>query len=50
MDDLNIVDTPRNTEQVSSYVISEFNMNDLDETKLCLVLQIENYLVQILVH
>ena len=38
VDDLNIIGTPRDIEEASSYLMSEFEMKDLGKTKFCLCL------------
>ena len=50
VDDLNIIGTPRDIEEVSSYLMSEFDMKDLGKTKFCLGLQLEHSAVGILVY
>ena len=50
VDDLNIIDTPRDIEEASSYLMSEFEMKDLGKTKFCLGLQLEHSPVGILMH
>ena len=42
MDDLNIIGTPEDNEEASSYVMSEFEMKDLGKTKFCPGLQLEH--------
>jgi hypothetical protein len=50
VDDLNIIGTPRDIEEASSYLMSEFEMKDLGKTKFCLGLQLEHSPAGILVH
>ena len=50
VDDLNIIGTPEDIEEASSYLMSEFEMKDLGKTKFCLGLQLEHSPVGILVH
>ena len=50
VDDLNIIGTPEDIEEASSYLMSEFEMKDLGKTKLCLGLQLEHSPDGILVH
>ena len=48
VDDLNIIGTPEDIEEASSYLMSEFEMKDLGKTKFCL--QLEHSPAGILVH
>jgi hypothetical protein len=50
VDDLNIIGTPEDIEEASSYLMSEFEMKDLGKTKFCLGLQLEHSPAGILVH
>ena len=50
VDDLNIIGTPEDIEEASSYLMSEFEMKDLGKTKFCLGLQLEHSPDGILVH
>ena len=50
VDDLIIIGTPRDIEEASSYLMSEFEMKDLGKTKFCLGLQLEHSPAGILVH
>lgn len=50
VDDLNIIGTPDDIEEASSYLMSEFEMKDLGKTKFCLGLQLEHSPAGILVH
>ena len=36
VEDLNIIGTPRDIEEASSYLMYEFEMTDLDKTKFCM--------------
>jgi hypothetical protein len=47
---LNIIGTPEDIEEASSYLMSEFEMKDLGKTKFCLGLQLEHSPARILVH
>ena len=48
--DLNIIGTPRDIEEASSYLMSEFQTKDLGKTKFFLGLQLEHSPARILVH
>src|SRR3954470_4261162 len=50
VDDLNIIGTPDDIEEASSYLMSEFEMKDLGKTKFCLGLQLEHSHAVILVY
>jgi len=50
VDDLNIIGTPEDIEEASSYLKSEFEMKDLGKTKYCLGLQLEHVTEGILMH
>src|SRR4051812_24865069 len=48
--DLNIIGTPDDIEEASSYLMSEFEMKDLGKTKFCLGLQLDHSPAGIIVH
>ena len=50
VDDLNIIGTPEDVEEASSYLISEFEMKDLGKTKFRIGFQLEHSPAGILVH
>jgi hypothetical protein len=49
-DHLNIVGTPRDTEEASSYLMSKLEMKNLGNTQISLGMQLEHSHVGILVH
>ena len=42
VDDMNIIGTPKELDEARSYLMKEFEMKDLGQTKYCLGLQIEH--------
>jgi hypothetical protein len=50
VDDLNIIDTTRDIEEVMAYLKTEFEMKDLGKTKFCLALQLEHLPEGVFVH
>jgi len=50
VDDLNIIGTTRDIEEVLAYLKTEFEMKDLGKTKFCLGLQLEHLPEGVFVH
>ena len=50
VDDINIIGTSKEIEEASSYLTTEFEMNDLVKTKYCLNLKIEHLRKGIFIH
>ena len=50
VDDLNLLGTPEELTRTTNYLKREFEMKDIGKTKFCLGLQIEHFLIGILVH
>jgi hypothetical protein len=50
VDDLNIIGTELDINEVQDHLETEFEMNDLSKTKFCLGLQLEHLPTGILVH
>jgi hypothetical protein len=50
VDDLNIIDNPKDIEEARNHLTTEFEMKDLGKTKYCLGLQLEHLPSGILVH
>ena len=50
VDDLNLVETPKELTTIKKIFENEFEMKDIEKTNFCLGLQIENFLTRVLVH
>ena len=50
VDDLNLVETPKELIRTKNYLKKEFEMKDLGKTKFCLSLLIEHFPNRVLVH
>jgi hypothetical protein len=50
VDDLNIIGTEFDINEAQNHLKTEFEMNDLGKTKLCLSLQLEHLPMGILIH
>ena len=50
VDDMNLIGTPAELEEIAAHLKSEFEMKDLGKTRYCLGLEIEHCLDEILVH
>jgi len=50
VDNLNIIGTPKEVDDVRTHMKEEFEMKDIGKTKFCLELQIEHFQDGIFVH
>ena len=50
VNDLNLIGTPEELIKTSKYLKKKFEIKDLGKMKFCLDLQIEHFLIEVLVH